>query len=204
MRRVRPAESGPGEGAVVGLGAPTAGREDDGHEDHGAHEDIGGNDAGRWAVEPRDARSVTHGLYLGNDRRPAPPVGRGLRSARWRRAPTADIRLRPHRRHADRGAGRARRLHRLVLPAPVRQRERVCLPAGSGARGLLVDPPGGQVDLHPALPPAHQHPRDHVPHRRRWDRECHRLHAGGRGRPALGRASRDPPAPALHPRPGHA
>ena len=153
--------------------------------------------------EPSDASSVTPGLYLGDDRRPAPVAGRGRRSALRRRSPAADLRLRPHRRHAHRGAGRAGWLHRLVLPATVRQRERVCLAARHRAGGLLVDPAGGAVDLHPALSPSHQYPRDDVPHRR-WNRERHRFHAGGRGRPAVGRASRDPPAAALHPRPGHA
>ena len=68
--------------------------------------------------------------------------------------------------------------------------------------GSWSDPPGGRVDLHPALSPAYQYPGDDVPHRRRWDGECHRFHAGGRGRPALGSAPRDSSAPALQPRPG--
>ena len=55
---------------------------------------IGGNGAGRWAVEPRDASSVTLGLYLGNDRRPAPPpaeaaLGALVPCANSRSPPTA-------------------------------------------------------------------------------------------------------------------
>ena len=78
-----------------------------------------------------------------------------------------------------------------------------CLPrfdSGSVFAAILDPERGGtwavrpavRVDLHPALPPAHQHPRDHLPDRRRR-RRAHRLHAGGRGRPPVRPASRDPP-----------
>ena len=110
------------------------------------------------------------------------------------------VRLRAHRRHADGGADRARRSHRLVLSAAVRQRQRLRRHPRSGAGRHLVGSARSGLDLHPTLPAPHQHPRDHLPHRRRH-RRADRFHAGGRGRPAIGTPPGDPPAAPLHPGP---
>ena len=120
-----------------------------------------------------------------------------------RRGPDADARrVRPDRRHADRGAGRARRGDRLVLPAALRQRQRLRRPARPGARAApgpsarrASGPPPSATSRAPTSSRPPSGPPDGVV-------RPHRLHAGGRGRPAVGPAPRDPPAAALHPRPG--
>ena len=77
-----------------------------------------------------------------------------------------------------------------------------CLPRfdSGSVFAALLDPIGAApgrcgprcLDLHPALPPAHQHPGNDLPHLRRHG-DPDRLHAGGRGRPSVRPASRDPP-----------
>ena len=144
-----------------------------------------------WKVGARRRRCkrLARRIYTCADDRPrarSDGLGRSARAA-------GDLRLRTHRRHAHRGAGGAQRGDRLVLPPAVRQRERLRRVTGSRAGRHLGGAARRAVDLHPALPPPHQHPRDHLPDgERHGDR--HRLHAGGRGRPPLRSASRDPPA----------
>ena len=79
----------------------------------------------------------------------------------------SDRGLRPDRRRPDRRAGRARRRHRLAVPAELRLAERLRRHPRRRTRRQLRAAAGDSVRVVAPLPAAHQRARNHVHHRAR-------------------------------------